>query len=107
MLLLGLAICCEVVATASLKASEGFTRLGPSIVVVLGYAGAFYLLALCIRYLPLGVAYAIWSGLGTVGAALIGMLVWQEVLTIPRIVGIGLIIAGVVLLNLFGTSTAG
>jgi small multidrug resistance pump len=101
MLLLFLAIMSEVIATSALKASDGFTRLLPSLLVVLGYGSAFYLFSLSIRHLPLGVAYAIWSGVGTVGAALIGVLVWQEVLNAPRLLGMGLIIAGVLLLNLY------
>lgn len=98
--LLLFAILFEIVATASLKASEGFTRLWPSVVVVIGYAATFYLLAQSIKHLPLGIAYAIWSGLGTVGAVVIGMLVWQEVLTLTRIMGIVLILIGVAILNL-------
>ena len=105
--LLLFAILFEIVATASLKASEGFTRLWPSVVVVIGYAATFYLLAQSIKHLPLGIAYAIWAGLGTVGAVVIGMLVWQEVLTLTRILGIILILVGVVILNLSVAPSAG
>jgi small multidrug resistance pump len=110
MLVLFIAIVCEVVATASLKASQGFTRPLFVVLVILGYGAAFYLLSLSIRHIPLGVAYAIWSGVGTVGTALVGVLVWQEVITVPRAIGMLLIIAGVILLNMFqqapGTPTA-
>jgi small multidrug resistance pump len=101
MLLLFLAIVCEVVATASLKAAQGFTRPLFVVLVVVGYGAALYLLSLSLRHIPLGVAYAIWSGVGTVGTVLVGMLVWQEVLTLPRAIGILLIIVGVILLNVF------
>ena len=99
LLLLVLAIASEVAGTAGLKASEGFGRLGPSALAVLGYGLAFYFLAQSLRYLPLGVAYAIWSGLGTVGSVLLGVLIWKEVLGTPHILGIVLIVMGVVVLN--------
>src|SRR5918997_3010894 len=99
LLLLVLAIASEVAGTAGLKASEGFGRLGPSVLAVLGYALAFYFLARSLEYLPLGVAYAIWSGLGTLGSVLLGVLIWKEILGPPHIVGIALIVVGVVLLN--------
>lgn len=99
-LILGLAILAEVVATTSLKASEGFTRWWSLALVVIGYAASFYLLALTLRNLPLGFAYAIWSGLGTVGAVLAGWLLWRESLGISGLAGIGLVVAGVAVLNL-------
>ncbi len=99
LLLLVLAIASEVAGTAGLKASEGFGRLGPSLLAVLGYALAFYFLAQSLKYLPLGVAYAIWSGLGTVGSVLLGVLIWKEVLGPVHILGITLILGGVVVLN--------
>lgn len=98
-LLLG-AIASEVIATVSLKASEGFTRLWSVPVVAIGYAASFYLLSLTLRYLPLGVVYAVWSGLGTMGVVLIGWFIWRESLGIMSFVGIGLIVAGAVILNL-------
>jgi small multidrug resistance pump len=107
MLFFALAIASEVVATTSLKASEGFSRPLPSVLVVVGYAAAFYLFALSIQHLPLGVAYAIWSGMGTVGAVLMGVLIWQEILDVPRVLGILLILVGVVLLNIVPHGTAG
>jgi small multidrug resistance pump len=99
LLFLALAIASEVAGTGGLKASEGFGRLAPSALAVLGYALAFYFLAQSLRYLPLGVAYAIWSGLGTIGSVLLGLLIWKEILGPVHILGIGLIVVGVVVLN--------
>lgn len=101
LLILTLAILGEVIGTTSLKASEGFTRWGPSILVIVSYAASFYLLSLSLRSLPLGFAYAIWSGLGTAGAVLMGWLLWREALGFGGFIGIALIIAGVVVLNAF------
>lgn len=95
-----LAIASEVAATISLKLSQGFTRLGPSLVVIIGYGAAFYFLSLSLKHIPLGVAYAIWSGLGTAGAVLAGVLLWHETLDPYRAVGIALILIGTVMLNL-------
>lgn len=103
-LALAVAIVCEVIATAALKSSEGFTRLWPSLLVVAGYALAFYALSLALRTIPVGVAYAIWSGVGIVGIALIGRLVFGQTLDAPALLGIGLILAGVVVLNAFSRS---
>lgn len=97
-----LAIASEIIATTSLKLSEGFTRPLPSVFVVLGYGAAFYLLSLALKAIPLGTAYAIWSAIGTAGAVIIGVLVWREPLNAPRIMGMALIIVGVVVLNLYG-----
>ena len=96
-----LAIVSELVGTAGLKASEGFSRVVPVLVVVVAYGAAFYFLSFSLQQIPLGVAYAIWSGLGTVGAVLVGVMFWQESLGPARLVGIGLIVIGVVVLNLF------
>ncbi len=101
LLVLFAAIVSEVVGTAGLKASEGFSRVVPIMVVVVAYGAAFYFLSLSLQQIPLGVAYAIWSGLGTVGAVLVGVMFWQESLGPARLVGIGLIVIGVVVLNLF------
>ena len=95
-----LAIASEVAGTAGLKASEGFGRLGPSALALLGYALAFYFLAQSLKYIPLGVAYAIWSGLGTVGSVLLGVLLWKEILGPVHLAGIVLIVVGVVVLNI-------
>jgi small multidrug resistance pump len=96
-----LAIVAEVVATTALKASVGFTRPLPSIVVVVGYGLAFYLLSLVLRTLPVGVAYAIWAGLGIVLVTLVGIVVFGERPDLPGMLGIGFIVAGVVLLQVF------
>ncbi len=99
LLVLFVAIVSEVVGTAGLKASEGFSKVVPVVVVVAAYGAAFYFLSLSLQQIPQGVAYAIWSGLGTVGAVLVGVMVWQESLGPARMVGIGLIVVGVVVLN--------
>jgi multidrug transporter EmrE-like cation transporter len=99
LLFLVLAIASEVAGTAGLKASQGFGRMGPSALAVIGYALAFYFLAQSLRYIPLGIAYAIWSGLGTVGSVLLGLLVWKEILGPIHVLGIALIVVGVVVLN--------
>lgn len=96
-----LAIVAEVIATSALKASAGFTRLAPSAVVVVGYGLAFYLLSLVLRTLPVGVAYAIWAGLGIVLVTLVGVVVFGERPDVPAVLGILLIVAGVVLLQMF------
>jgi small multidrug resistance pump len=91
----------EVLGTVSLKFSEGFTKLIPSILVVVGYGLSFYLLSLLLKQnVPVGIIYAIWSGLGTVAIALIGVWLWGERLTWPAILGIVLVIVGVALINL-------
>jgi small multidrug resistance pump len=101
-LLLAIAIVAEVLATSALKASDGFSRLVPSVVVVAGYGTAFYCLALSLKAgLSIGVAYAIWSGVGIVLIAAIGFLIYGERLDWAAIAGFGLIVAGVVVLNLF------
>lgn len=89
----------EILATSMLKMSEGLTVFFPSVGVVAGYVLAFYCLSLCLRTIPLSLAYAIWSGVGTVLTALIGVVVWGEVFSAFKILGIILIIGGVVLLN--------
>ncbi|MCH4812525.1 DMT family transporter [Vreelandella neptunia] len=96
-----LAIVAEVIATSALKASVGFTRPLPSAVVVIGYGLAFYLLSLVLRTLPVGVAYAIWAGLGIVLVTLVGIVVFGEKPDLPAVVGISLIVAGVVMLQVF------
>lgn len=99
LLLLG-AIVFEVAGTSALKASEQFTRLGPSVLVIACYAAAFYLLARVLAFLPVGIAYALWAGLGIVLITLVGWAVFGQKLDLAGIVGIGLILAGVVVLNL-------
>ncbi|MDG3042162.1 DMT family transporter [Roseicyclus marinus] len=100
-----LAIAGEVVGTTALKASDGFTRLGPSLLVILGYGFAFYLLAQVLRTIPLGITYAIWSGVGVAAVTLIGWVVYGQRLDLPAILGIGLIVAGVLVLNIWSGAT--
>lgn len=99
-----LAIIAEVIATSALKLSAGFTRWLPGGVAVLGYVIAFYLLSMTLRAIPVGIAYAIWSGAGTVLITVIGVLAFRQKLDAPGILGIGLIIAGVLVLNLWSKS---
>jgi|KBSSwiStaDraftv2_1062776.scaffolds.fasta_scaffold451614_2 small multidrug resistance pump len=103
---LALAIGSEIIATVSLKLSNGFTRPLPSVVVVLGYAMSFYALSISLRTIPLGVVYAIWSGVGTAAIVVIGLFLFRETLDLVKVVGIGLIITGVVMLNGVGAATA-
>ena len=98
------AIVSEVVATSSLKSSDGFTRLWPSVAVVVGYGIAFYFLALTLRVIPMGVVYAVWSGIGIVLITLVGWLLFSQKLDLPALLGIGLIAAGVVVMNVFSSS---
>ena len=104
-LFLGIAIVAEVTATSALKASEGFSRLWPSAVVVLGYGVAFYFLSLTLRTVPVGVAYAIWSGLAVVLVALLSWWLFGQKLDLAALLGMGLIVAGVLVMNLFSSST--
>ncbi|WP_407852431.1 DMT family transporter [Bordetella petrii] len=101
---LGIAIVAEIIATSALKSAEGFTRLLPSAITVAGYAVAFYFLALTLREIPVGIAYAIWSGVGIVLISLVGALLFKQHLDAPAILGIALIIAGVVIMNVFSKS---
>ena len=103
-LILLLAIVCEVVATSALKQTEQFTRLVPSLITLAGYAGAFYFLSMVLRNIPLGIAYAIWSGVGIVLVALVGWLVFKQHLDLAAIIGICMILGGVVVINLFSES---
>jgi len=98
-LYLFMAILAEVIATSALKSAEGFTKLAPSLVVVVGYGAAFYLLSLVLRHMTVGVTYAIWSGVGIVLVALVGVVVFREIPDTPAIIGMGLIIAGVTVIH--------
>ena len=98
-----LAIISEVIATASIKSTEEFTNLIPSVVVILGYCAAFYFLSLTLDEIPLGIAYAIWSAVGIVGVALIAVIFHGQRLDTGAMVGIGLIIAGIVIMRLYST----
>ena len=103
-MLLGLAIASEVTATASLKASEGFTKLVPSIVVLAGYSAAFYFLSLTLEDIPIGVAYAVWSGVGVAAITLISVFYMDQKIDLAGVVGISLIVIGVIVLRLFSES---
>lgn len=98
--LLFFAIIAEIIATSALKLSDGFSKLAPSIVVLIGYFAAFYMMALTLKTLPLGIVYAIWSGLGIVGIACIGVVWYGESFGLWHFVGTGLILIGVVILSL-------
>ncbi|MCG1054577.1 QacE family quaternary ammonium compound efflux SMR transporter [Mycetohabitans sp. B5] len=98
---LAIAIVAEVIGTSALKASDGFTRLLPSVITALGYAVAFYCLSLTLRSVPVGIAYAIWSGVGIVLISLVAFFVYDQRLDWPAVTGMGLIVAGVVLMNGF------
>ncbi|WP_144822906.1 SMR family transporter [Marinobacter piscensis] len=104
-LFLAAAIIAEVVATSSMKASEGFTRLFPSLVVVIGYGVAFYLLSLTLKTIPVGIAYAIWAGSGIVLIALIGWLVFDQKLDAASVLGMALIVTGVFVINVFSKAS--
>lgn len=103
-LYLAIAILMEVLATSVLKAVDGFTRWLPSVVVVAGYACSFYFLSLTLRAIPLGIAYAVWSGVGLALVSLIGWIVYEQPLDLAAQAGIALIVAGVIVLNLFSRS---
>jgi len=98
-LYLFMAILAEVIATSALKSAEGFTKLGPSLVVVVGYGIAFYLLSLVLRDMTVGITYAIWSGVGIILVALVGVVMFREIPDTPAIIGMGLIIAGVAVIH--------
>ncbi len=106
-LILFFAILSEVIGTVSLKLSNGFTKPVPSIVVVIGYGASFYLLSLALKAMPIGVAYAIWSGVGLILTVIAGMIVWRETLDWARVVGIVLILIGVIFINVISKSPAG
>ena len=104
-LYLAVAIIAEVVATNALKASDGFTRLIPSIIVVVGYGAAFYLLALVLKTIPVALAYAIWAGLGIVLVALAAAVMFRQIPDLPGLIGIALIVAGVIVISAFSKTT--
>ena len=100
-----LAIIAETIGTSALQASEQFTRLVPSVVVVLAYAVSFYLLSITLRTMPVGVVYALWSGLGIVLIALIGYVWFGQVLDLAAVIGLALIITGIAVIHLFSSAT--
>jgi small multidrug resistance pump len=101
---LAIAIVAEVIATSALTKSDNFSRLLPSLVAIVGYAIAFWFLSLLLRTVPTGVVYAIWSGVGIVLIAAVGWVWFKQALDIPAMIGVGLIIAGVVVVNMFSES---
>ena len=103
-LYLAIAIVAEVIATSALKASAEFTKLYPSLIVIIGYCIAFYFMTLVLRTIPIGVTYAIWSGLGIVLVAVVGVVLYKETPDIPAIIGMGLIISGVLVIHVFSES---
>lgn len=96
---LTIAILGEVIGTSALKASDGFHRFWPIVIVIVGYAVAFFALSVSLTHLPLGVAYAVWSGIGIVGASAIGLLLFGELLSWREYAGVTVILLGVVILN--------
>ncbi|MHC5201824.1 DMT family transporter [Myroides sp. LJL119] len=106
LLYLLIAIVFEVIATSSLKASQEFTKIVPSIITVIGYGLAFYCLSLTLKSIPIGVAYALWSGIGIVLVTLVGIVVYNQKPDLPAIIGLVFIIAGVIIINVFSKTTA-
>lgn len=104
--LLGIAIATEVVGTSALKLSDGMSKFWPSLAVVIGYGLSFWLLALVLKTMPVGFVYAVWSGLGLAAVALVGIFFFGETLNLAGIAGLGLIVAGVVVLQLSGFGTS-
>lgn len=100
-LYLAIAIISEVIATNALKASEEFTKLIPSILVVIGYGSAFYFLSLVLKIIPVGIAYAIWAGAGVALVAIAAAIVYKQIPDLPAIVGMVLIVSGVIIINIF------
>jgi multidrug transporter EmrE-like cation transporter len=96
------AIACEVVATTSLKLSQGFTKIVPSIVVIVGYSLSFWAVSLTMKTMPLNVVYPVWAGLGTALVVVSGMILFHEVLTPLKVMGILVVVAGIIVLNLAG-----
>lgn len=103
---LGIAIIFEIIATSALKKSEQFTQLIPSIVTIMGYFAAFYFLSFAVRTIPVGIAYAIWSGVGIVLITIIGAIFFKQIPDLPAIIGLALIMIGVVVINIFSKTTA-
>lgn len=104
-LLLAAAVVFETIGTSALKLSNGFTRIGPSAVVVVAYGVSFWLLATVLRSMPVGIAYAVWSGLGIALIAMIGLFVFGQRLDAPALAGIGLIVTGILVISLFSGAT--
>lgn len=106
LVILFFAILSEVIGTTALKYSEGFSKPIPSVIVALGYGASFYLLSIALKSMPIGVTYAIWSGVGLILTIIAGMILWKETLDLAKVAGIVLILAGIVLINVFSKTTA-
>lgn len=104
-LILAFAVLAETIGTTALQASQAFTRPMPSLVVVVAYAAAFYLLGLALQYFPVGIAYAIWSGLGIVLIAVIGFVVFGQRLDLPAILGMAMILGGILVIHLWSKAS--
>lgn len=104
-LILALAVLAETIGTSALQASQQFTRMVPNIITVLAYGAAFYLLGHALKYFPVGIAYAIWSGLGIVFIALIGFVVFNQKLDLPAVLGMTMILAGILIIHLYSDSS--
>ena len=105
-IILFFAIFSEVIGTSALKYSEGFSKPIPSIIVAIGYGASFYLLSIALKSMPIGVAYAIWSGVGLILTVIAGMILWKETLDLAKVTGIVLILAGIILINVFSKTAA-
>jgi small multidrug resistance pump len=101
---LSIAIVSEVIASSALRASDGFTRVGPTLALLIGYGISFYFLSLTLRTIPMGIAYAVWSGVGILLICMVGWLIFGQKLDWPAIIGLTFIVAGVVILNVFSKS---
>ena len=99
------AVMAETVATSALKASDQFTKLGPTAVVVFGYAISFYRLADTVRFMPVGIVYALWSGMGIIFVSIIGWVWFKQYLDLPAILGLAMILGGIVVINVFSNTT--
>lgn len=103
---LGIAIVSEIIGTSALKQSDGFTKLVPSVIVLVAFVTAFYFLSLTLKTMPVGIAYAIWSAVGIIAISAIGWALFGQKLDVPAMLGIGLIVSGVIVLNVFSKSAA-
>lgn len=103
---LAIAIICEVVGTSALKASQEFTKLWASVLTIVMYATAFYCLSITLRSIPVGIAYAIWSGVGIVLVTLLAIVLYNQKPDLPAVLGLGLIIAGVIVINVYSKMSA-
>lgn len=104
-ILLFLAVLAETIGTTALTASQQFTRFWPAVITIIAYAASFYMLALVLKYMPVGIVYAIWSGLGIVLIAIIGYIVFGQRLDLPAVLGLAMILAGILIIHLFSTTS--